>query len=75
MKNKYKSKIHLLKDIKQTAIKLYLKSNNVQIYYFDKNDTIKIILNNKFTILIFSILSFSICMKCLLLKLKPNRKK
>ena len=38
MKNKYKSKIYLLKDIKQTAIRLYLKSNNVQIYDFYKND-------------------------------------
>ena len=38
MKNKYKSKIYLLKDIKQTAIKLYLKSNNVQFYDFNNND-------------------------------------
>ena len=75
MKKKYKSKIYLLKDIKQTAIKLYLKSNNVQIYYFDKKDITKIKLNNKLTILIFSILLLSIFTKYLLLKLNINKKK
>jgi cytoskeletal protein RodZ len=46
MKNKYKSKIYILKDIKKMAIKLYLNSNNIQNYYFDENDMTEKILQN-----------------------------
>ena len=74
LKKKYKSKIYLLKDIKQTAIKLYLKSSDVQSYYFYKNDLTKIKLKNKLTGFNFSIFLFSMYIKFLLLKLNNNYK-
>ena len=46
MKNKYKSKIYILKFIKKYAIKLYLYSNINQKYYFSENVTTNFILKN-----------------------------
>lgn len=74
MKNKYKSKIYILKDIKKMAIKLYLNSNIIQNYYFDENDTTEKILYNRFSESNKSKLSFSLIIKIFLLKFKNKSK-
>jgi hypothetical protein len=74
MKNKYESKIYILKDIKKMAIKLYLNTNYIKNYYFDENDTTEKIMQNKLSESNKSKLSFSIILKISLLKFKNKSK-